>query len=537
MQCARCGHNVDPTGTFRTCPNCGNVVATEQFGTPPQYTNAPYVIPTPPETPKPKRSPVGLIVGAFGVVLLVVVGLFAFNGSRGESAGASTPEDVAAQLQKALENKDPAAALALLDPAEVPHLGELYEASVDAALKAADKSGNADPESDYDALRSAIDLRVTGLQSHVDYLGSELNYAKLSFTDGRIDWKADPSRLPKSIKDRIEEGGEDLGEPDEGGGDISDLVVNNADGNDVDPFLMLVKTDGRWYVSVAMTVGEYAVEMTGAPGGNFDNPAEPGPAAASPEAAVRAMIDDSVKRINTGKGGDASMLDLLPQGQTRAIRIYAKSLEDSLNSFTEEFSESPDDEQGPLGLADMCDGCGVSVSNLKVDTRKSDGTTYAVIKSLDVEMKFESCSTSSFGFSDETIDGEAFGSDQDFGSGESDGSDDGDQGIGNDDEYDMQTSQDCQTDSMKASWDGECLSWTSTSSFPESSDDEGSACMSDELGDAGINLKDLGIIDVRIALGEERGGWVIDPVATVIDYGKTVISHLNDPKVKAAFDN
>lgn len=576
MFCNRCGFDLGTSGGTGVCPQCGQPGAVPPYAgaVPPAGAAGTYGVAGAADGPQRKRSRIGLAVGAVGVVLVLIVGVFVVKGVRGDNAGAATPEKLAEQLSDAIQKKDPAAAIALLDPGEVPQLGAFYEASVDAALRAADGSDDADPDADYDAIRSALDLRVTGLSSEVEYLGSQRNYAKVSFTAGTVDWKTDPSRLPSSIKDRIEKEGGDLGEPESGSGSVDDLRVVDADGDEIDPFLMVVKVDGRWFVSVAMTIGEYAVQVSGARGGDFDDPAVPGDPASSPQDAVQKMIDEAVAKINTGKGTGTSMVGLLPEAQTRVFRVYARAMSGAFDDFATEFDSSgdPDDTgEGFTGMQDVCDDCGIEVSDLKIDVVKDQGATFAVVTSLSLDATYQSC-TYDYGYDDEGYD-DYYGGDEDLGlfGGDAfsdDGSFDdfGGQGFdvpgenpstGNDPSTGNGSSSDgndgdqarsrvtgsigapapddgCEPVTAKIRWDGSCLTYTVDD--PNDPQDD-KTCLGDELGDSGISLKDLGITDVRIAVSEERGGWVIDPVATVLDHGQRVISHLNDPKVKAALDN
>lgn len=456
------------------------------------------------------RSRMGLTVGAVGVVMLLLVGLVVIRGVNGQSAGSSSPENLVDQLKSALNKKDPAAAIALLDPSEVPALGDLYKTTVEKVRSGQD----VDVPKSFDALK----VQVSGVSHTTTYLDQQHQYAKVSFQSGVLDWSTEPSKLPDGVKRRMTENGESLPQPESGSTSTSDLSVYNDSNEVIDPFLVLVKEDGRWYISVSLTIAQYAVEVGDLPAGQFDNTPQPGPPAASPEVAIRTMLDVSRDAINKGsgsaKGANSTLSGFFPEAQTRVMRIYSKAArhgfdEGVSSGFANDSSgsSSSSGDEGFTGLAAECDGCGVEYSNLKVSTVKQGSLTYAVITSLDVEVKYQSCSWSSV---DMNYDDSA-NSTYTFDPGED------------------PNSQDCAIQTEKASWDGRCLTYSG-------SDSDGSGnetrCVDEKTDADELNAADFGITDVHVVVKQERGGWVIDPVATLFDYGRTVLSHLDDPKVK-----
>lgn len=500
------------------------------FGPPPQSAGGPpngagYPVQLPsgigpvvPPSTKSTRSRVGVSVGVVGVAMVLLVSVVAVRGFNGQSSGASSPDSLVSELQSALTKKDPAAGIALLDPAEVPTLGELYKTTV----------VNVRTGQDVDIPRSfdALQINLTNVSHTTTYMGDRHEYAKVSFDSGELSWSTQPSRLPDEVKKRITEDGGSLPEPDSGVGSTRDLQVTTDSGKVVDPFLMLVKDNGRWYISLTMTAGQYAVEAGDLPAGQFDDTPQPGPPAASPEAAITTALDTARDVANKGSkatsGISGTLAGLFPEAETRAFRVYSKASAQGIGKGGNAYFGGTGTESDPSansgddtfnGLAAQCAGCGVSYSDLGVKTVKQGSQTYAVISSLTVKATYRSCS---YSYIDSYDDPRTSPYDDFSGNGNSSG--------------DYGAHKDCTTETTSAVWDGHCLTLTVSDT---TADDAGPHCLDAQSGPGQLNAKDFGITDVHVVVKQERGGWVIDPVATVFDYGRTAISHLNDPKVKS----
>lgn len=487
------------------------------------------------------RSRIGLSVGAVGVVLLLVMGLVVVRGLRGQSTGADNPDDLVTLLQSAITKKDPAAAIALLDPAEVPTLGDLYKTTVDKVRSSQDV--------DVPKALEAISISVTGVSHTTTFLGARNDVAKISFSSGELAYETHPEQLPDGIKRRLTEHGEPLPRAEHDSTNVSELQVTSSSGKVIDPFLVAVNEHGRWYLSITMTIGEYAVETADLPGGQFDDTPAPGPPASSPEAAVRTLLDAAVSEVNTGKGNGSSLMGLFPEAQTRAFRIYSKALRAQVDqaggSFfslgsgevsaypggTEEpsdpaLSSNPDEPFD--GLAKECAGCGVHYRDLKVRTTKQGATTYAVIESLTVEATMQSCAWDVSAMTDTVVPGDLTVP-ADPGTG-LDGWENFDPG---------QCTQKTETETVR--WDGHCLTYHSTDPSGEVGNmgfgGDTKSCLGDPSKPGKLNATDFGITDVHVVASAERGGWVIDPVATILDYGRTALSHLDDPKVRSILND
>lgn len=450
--------------------------------------------------------------------MLLLVGVVAVRGIKGQSSGASSPDSLVSELQSALTKKDPAAGIALLDPAEVPTLGELYKTTV-----AHVRTGQ-----DVDIPRSfdALQVNLTNVSHTTTYLDGGHQYAKVSFDSGELSWATQPARLPDGAKKRLTENGGSLPEPESGVNSTRDLQITTDSGKVINPFLMLVKDNSRWYISLTMTAGQYAVEAGGLPAGQFDDTPQPGPPAASPEAAIAKALDTARDVVNKGStatsGISNTLIGLFPEAETRAFRVYSKAYEKGIGKGGNAYFNRTDTESDPSansnsdtfdGLNAQCAGCGISYSDLGVKTVKQGSETFAVISSLTVKATYRSCTYSySFTSGDPSVDPYADGS-----------------GNGNSSDNSVEH-KDCTTETMAAAWDGHCLTLSGDGTTAH---DAGPHCLDKASRPGHLNAKDFGITDIHVAVGQERGGWVIDPVATVFDYGRTAISHLNDPKVKS----
>lgn len=260
-----------------------------------------------------------MVVGVLGVA---AVGFFVVRAVTGGSGGASSPEAAVEDLAAALEEEDPVAALATMNPDEVEALGDVYES-------AAERAGAIGFAPEADAL-GGVDIALSGLRYDVDELGDGV--AKVTVSGG-ADVTVTRDELGDQtdavIERQAEADGEEADSRFEGELEDSDLVVTDDDGDEVDPFVVTVRRDGGWYVSPLHTAAQYGVEALGLDSPSFP-PSEDGEAAEDPEAAVRALLEAAGAADGAATGG-------LVGGETgEAARSYSGALEGLVGELGED---------------------------------------------------------------------------------------------------------------------------------------------------------------------------------------------------------
>ncbi len=285
-------------------------------GPPPSYH--PVVVPTVPTGPaagNPSRPPAATVVAIAGcVIALVAAGFVAwhFFWPRG---GAGSPEGAVENLMTALAEQDPVAALAMISPAEVEGMDDIYDAARDRAEDEDLITG--------DGITEALEIELTDLEYDVDELGDDI--ARVELTGGRYEVSWDPDKLPDRLQD-VAEGGESGSES----GSIEELIEDG----DLSASMMAVELDGRWYVTILGTMADafYAEALDADSDVDIDEPdwdavgedVEP-ITGEDPEAVVENLVD----AVNASDVDE--LLANLPEDLGRPLRPYVPLLEDVLD--------------------------------------------------------------------------------------------------------------------------------------------------------------------------------------------------------------
>ncbi len=416
---------------------------------PGQYPPGQYPPGPPPGAAAPasgRKAGARLIPLAIGVVLLLVVGVLAVRALTGSDGGSDSPEAAVQQMVDSIAAEDPIAMVASMNPDEVRVLGDLVAASQEkvAELGFADQ---ADPWSGADA-------EVVTLQTSTEELADGV--VQVNIDELRIDWEVDPDATSDRFQEVIEAGTEEGEEPEAESGrfDENDLVVETDEGDEVDPFLVVVETDGGWYVSPMYTAAQYIAVLTDTDP-DFDAVDEVGDPGETPT--------DAVERLALAVGNldvDAG-LAVLPSDELAPLRAYRGVVERELQDAIDE---------GELDEVEF------SLSN--VDTTEEDlgdGATKVVIDGFEGEFAYSS---------------------------------EGDEIEGT------------------FAWDGTCL----TSEVTEDGDtEEEESCVEPDERDA------FGIDQFFVVTVEERGGHVVSPVATLLEYWSVAVESLDEAMIMTAF--
>jgi hypothetical protein len=347
--CANCGEVLEVGAGF--CTACGastnaNAAAPRIAPATPWSANGPAMVPPPPPPPPPTAPPpltlslpfapsvlgreeaAAIDVGKaarttrggsskalVGVVGLAVVGAGVFFGLRlmrgasSDTSGAGNPGEAVTGLLRAVDTEDYAGVASFLAPDEVPDLAKL----VSTVRSQAKTIG-------FTAVDTA---KVIDFSSSLDVGDADLlskSVAKVPVT-GSLSWTAGGEWGPilNALADSKATGSLKL----------SNLNMTDAKGNRVKPFVLVVKTDGRWHVSPMLTAAEYIRIAADLPKGDFE------------------VVDTLKKAKETKSGEDAFKLlatgvsdldveraaDALAPGERRLLLVYSKAIQNELTKI------------------------------------------------------------------------------------------------------------------------------------------------------------------------------------------------------------
>ncbi len=267
-----------------------------------------------------------MVVGLLAVAAIAVVVVRAVTGDGG---GASSPEAAVEDLATALDEEDPVAALAAMDPDEVEALGDVYEAAAARAQDIGFAPGT--------AALGGVDIALSGVTYDVEELGDGVS--KVTVSGGEADLAVDAGGLgdqTEAVLERRAELDEEGADADvDGTLEAGDLVVTDDDGGEVDPFVVTVERGGGWYVSPLYTAAQYAVEALG-----LDAPTLPAPdagdGAEDPEGAVMDLL------VAAGDSDGEATGDVTAGAAGDAVRSYAGALEGLVGRLGEDTSAEVD---------------------------------------------------------------------------------------------------------------------------------------------------------------------------------------------------
>ena len=284
----------------------------------------PFGSPTDPDEsdgkPVARRSNVPRIVmGMVGIAVMLGIGLAVVRALGGDGGGASSPEDAVRRLASAISNEDPVGVANMLAPDEVSTLAGLF-GEIEAR---ASSSGLGGPKK----ATSGIDLAIEDLDLDVDHLSDTV--AKVEIRRGRLTWKVDEHQLGPGTQRAVGDIGGATGRIDP-----DDLTISSWDGRRgrevaIDPFVMVVRRSGGWYVSPAYTAAAYVAEANGLPAGNFDQEVPKDlPAASSPEEAVIELAT-SIDSMNPEE-----ILEHLPEYEWTVLHTYQRAIDELIDDAT-----------------------------------------------------------------------------------------------------------------------------------------------------------------------------------------------------------
>lgn len=266
-------------------------------------------------TPGQGRGTAMKLLVLVGVIALVAVGVWFAKGLLVGTDGAKSPEAAVQQLADAIDSEDPAGVALALAPDEVRGLGDV----VDAVETQAKKSGFTGKKSTY----GGVDIEVDDLELDTEELGPDA--ARVTIRRGEIGYRTKGSELAEPVRALIASNGDESGR-------TSSRSFEDDTGVDLgrDPYLVTVKRDGGWYVSLTYTVADYLVRSDDRPEGDFDHEPKEKSVAEEPEEAVVAFAE-SVGNIDLDETSAS-----VSQPEWSVLHAYRNAIEDVIDEQQDE---------------------------------------------------------------------------------------------------------------------------------------------------------------------------------------------------------
>ena len=211
---------------------------------------------------------------AVGAVAMTGVAVLLYRGLTGSDAGADTPDQAVQQLLTAATHRDALAGIAVMNPAETTTLRDVF-------ITTRDRGSDVGLIKSTDDPFAGVSISVDGVRTSSSSLGDGI--AKVTLQSGRAFWQVDDAKLAPDVRSAERTGS--------GVVDTADLVVRgtrNSRRDFIQPFVVTVRRDGRWYVSPEYTAAEYLRTIRGLPLPQFDAAATRDGASSASDA-VRAL--------------------------------------------------------------------------------------------------------------------------------------------------------------------------------------------------------------------------------------------------------
>ena len=335
-----------PTAAMGTPPPPPPSAPTAAMGTPPP--------PPAPAGGKRRRKKWVPIAAVLAVVLAVGGGTFAVY-TYLTQRGAASPDEVMSTVSQAIADKDIISMFKMVSPSEIDTVADSADAIRDGGSDSRKGSSKADPGAllSKDAINNyleALDVSTSDMTYTVDQKSDDLAVATISswHLDVRVDQSlADTLRTRyqsakgSSLTDDEEEFFSDL--------DFSDL---SYDGDVADDFrddipleIVMIKEDGRWFISPLMTSAQWNYrdraqwdDDVEAPNYEADFSSVKG--ADSPEAAVQNLTEAILDARRPSDMLEDNVTGLLSLPERRLAMVYGPVMVGDDRKFSERASEN-----------------------------------------------------------------------------------------------------------------------------------------------------------------------------------------------------
>ena len=349
-------------------------VPTAAMGTPPPPPSAPTAAmgapPPPPFAPtaamgappppparaggKRRRKKWVPIAAVLAVVLAVGGGTFAVY-TYLTQRGAASPDEVMSTVSQAIADKDPISMFKMVSPSEIDTVADSADAIRDGGSDSRKGSSKADPGAllSKDAINSyleALDVSSSEMTYSVDQKSDDLAIATIS------SWHLDVSvnqSLADTLRTRYQSAkGSSLTDEEEeffSDLDFSDLSYDGDvadDFRDDIPFeIVMIKEDGRWYISPLMTSAQWnyrdrAQWDDDVESPDYDADFDSVKGADSPEAAVQNLTEAILDARRPSDMLDDSVTGLLSLPERRLAMVYGPVMIGDDRKFSERASEN-----------------------------------------------------------------------------------------------------------------------------------------------------------------------------------------------------
>ena len=348
-----------PTAAMGTPPPPPSA-PTAAMGAPPPPPFAPAAaMGAPPPPParaggKRRRKKWVPIAAVLAVVLAVGGGTFAVY-TYLTQRGAASPDEVMSTVSQAIADKDPISMFKMVSPSEIDTVADSADAIRDGGSDSRKGSSKADPGAllSKDAINSyleALDVSSSEMTYSVDQKSDDLAIATIS------SWHLDVSvnqSLADTLRTRYQSAkGSSLTDEEEeffSDLDFSDLSYDGDvadDFRDDIPFeIVMIKEDGRWYISPLMTSAQWnyrdrAQWDDDVESPNYDADFDSVKGADSPEAAVQNLTEAILDARRPSDMLDDSVTGLLSLPERRLAMVYGPVMIGDDRKFSERASEN-----------------------------------------------------------------------------------------------------------------------------------------------------------------------------------------------------
>ena len=348
-----------PTAAMGTPPPPPSA-PTAAMGAPPPPPFAPTAaMGAPPPPParaggKRRRKKWVPIAAVLAVVLAVGGGTFAVY-TYLTQRGAASPDEVMSTVSQAIADKDPISMFKMVSPSEIDTVADSADAIRDGGSDSRKGSSKADPGAllSKDAINSyleALDVSSSEMTYSVDQKSDDLAIATIS------SWHLDVSvnqSLADTLRTRYQSAkGSSLTDEEEeffSDLDFSDLSYDGDvadDFRDDIPFeIVMIKEDGRWYISPLMTSAQWnyrdrAQWDDDVESPNYDADFDSVKGADSPEAAVQNLTEAILDARRPSDMLDDSVTGLLSLPERRLAMVYGPVMIGDDRKFSERASEN-----------------------------------------------------------------------------------------------------------------------------------------------------------------------------------------------------